>query len=78
MSATAAGSPDAEKSPLATDATADGALSPNSLEPAADGDRESRDFAVAMAAIAAETRGSDICVLHVAPLIYWTRYMVSV
>ena len=43
----------------------------------ADGDQESRDFAVAMAAIANETRGSDISVLHVAPLIYWTRYMVS-
>jgi len=42
-----------------------------------DGDQESRDFAVAMAAIANETRGSDISVLHVAPLIYWTRYMVS-
>ena len=30
-----------------------------------------------MAAIANDTRGSDISVLHVAPLIYWTRYMVS-
>lgn len=38
---------------------------------------ESRDFAVAMARIAHETKGSDIMVLHVAPLIYWTSYMVS-
>jgi hypothetical protein len=38
---------------------------------------ESRDFAVAMAGIAHETKGSDIMVLHVAPLIYWTSYMVS-
>lgn len=38
---------------------------------------ESRDFAIAMAEIAHETKGSDIIVLHVAPLIYWTSYMVS-
>lgn len=38
---------------------------------------ESRDFAVAMARIAHETKGSDIMVLHVAPLIYWTSYMVG-
>lgn len=39
---------------------------------------ESRDFAIAMAEIAHETKGSDIVVLHVAPLIYWTSYMVIV
>lgn len=39
-------------------------------------DTETRDFAVAMATIANDTRGSDISVLHVEPLIYWTRYMV--
>jgi hypothetical protein len=37
---------------------------------------ESRDFAIAMASIAHDTKGSDIMVLHVAPLIYWTSYMV--
>lgn len=45
--------------------------SPVELEP-----DESRDFAVAMARIAHETKGSDIMVLHVAPLIYWTSFMV--
>ena len=39
-------------------------------------DFETRDFALAMATIANDTRGSDISVLHVEPLIYWTRYMV--
>lgn len=38
---------------------------------------ESRDFAVAMAQLAHETKGNDIMVLHVAPLIYWTSYMVG-
>lgn len=38
---------------------------------------ESRDFAIAMAQLAHETKGNDIMVLHVAPLIYWTSYMVG-
>ncbi len=37
---------------------------------------DSREFAVAMAKIAHETKGEDILVLHVAPLVYWTSYMV--
>jgi Ribosomal silencing factor during starvation len=39
---------------------------------------ESRAFAVAMASLANETKGRDIMVLHVAPLVYWCSYMVLV
>ena len=64
----AAGSPPVSSSSLDSDSGA---------APLDDGgDSESQDFAVAMAVIANETRGSDISVLHVAPLIYWTRFMV--
>ncbi|GAB4824106.1 hypothetical protein N2152v2_011152 [Parachlorella kessleri] len=39
-------------------------------------DEDSRSFAVAMAREAWETKAEDTLVLHVAPLVYWTRYMV--
>lgn len=39
-------------------------------------DRESRDFAVAMAKVGWDTKAEGIRVLHVAPLVYWTSYMV--
>ena len=42
----------------------------------ADGSEDSRDFAVAMAKVAWETKAEDIMVLHVEPVIYWTRYML--
>lgn len=39
-------------------------------------DEESRALAIDMARVCWETKGEDICVLHVAPLVYWTRYKV--
>lgn len=41
-----------------------------------DDDAESRAVAVALARTAWETKGEDTIVLHVGPLVYWTRYMV--
>lgn len=38
---------------------------------------EARDFAIAMAKIADDTKATDLSVLHVAPLVSWTSYMVS-
>lgn len=38
---------------------------------------EARDFAVAMAKIADDTKATDLSVLHVEPLVSWTSYMVS-
>jgi len=37
---------------------------------------ESRSFAVALAKVADATKALDISVLHVAPLVSWTSYMV--
>ncbi|KAI7835951.1 hypothetical protein COHA_010150 [Chlorella ohadii] len=42
----------------------------------AEAEDDSRDFAVAMAKIAWETKAEDILLLHVAPVVYWTRYML--
>ncbi|PSC73585.1 hypothetical protein C2E20_2994 [Micractinium conductrix] len=41
-----------------------------------DGSNDSRDFAVAMAKVAWETKAEDILVLHVEPVVYWTRFML--
>lgn len=64
-------------SPLVSHGAPDGIGGAGPLLPVST-DTETRDFAVAMATIANDTRGSDISVLHVEPLIYWTRYMVLV
>lgn len=47
----------------------------SSFQPAAD-DSESRALALALARVCWETKGEDVLALHVAPLVYWTRYMV--
>ena len=39
-------------------------------------DSDSREFALSMARIAWETKAEDLLVLHVAPLAFWTCYMV--
>jgi ribosome silencing factor RsfS/YbeB/iojap len=41
-------------------------------------DLETRDFGLAMAKIAWELKGEDLLLLHVAPVVYWTRYMLFV
>ncbi|KAI3438395.1 hypothetical protein D9Q98_000827 [Chlorella vulgaris] len=41
-----------------------------------EGADESREFVLAMAKVAWETKGEDILVLHVAPVVYWTRYFL--
>ena len=37
---------------------------------------ESKACAIAMAKIAWDTKAEDVTVLHVAPVVYWTSYMV--
>ncbi len=41
-------------------------------------DEDSRAFATAMARVASDTKGGDVMLLHVAPLVYWTSYMLVV
>ena len=41
-------------------------------------DVDTREFALAMARIAWELKGEDLLLLHVAPVVYWTRYMLFV
>jgi len=41
-------------------------------------DVETRDFALAMTKVAWELKGEDLLLLHVAPVVYWTRYMLFV
>jgi ribosome silencing factor RsfS/YbeB/iojap len=41
-------------------------------------DEETRAFALAMSRIAWELKGEDLLLLHVAPVVYWTRYMLFV
>lgn len=41
-------------------------------------DADSRAFATAMARVASDTKGGDVMLLHVAPLVYWTSYMLVV
>lgn len=43
-----------------------------------DDDEETKAFALAMAKIAWELKGEDLLLLHVAPVVYWTRYMLFV
>lgn len=68
-----------EGSPVVRQQPSDGTSSSGRADVASSEEErdESREFAVAMAQIAHETKGNDILVLHVAPLIYWTSYMVS-
>ena len=44
----------------------------------AEDDEETRAFALAMSKIAWELKGEDLLLLHVAPVVYWTRYMLFV
>jgi ribosome-associated protein len=41
-------------------------------------DQESRLLALALARECWETKGEDLILLHVAPLVYWTQYMIIV
>lgn len=41
-------------------------------------DKESRNFSLALAKVASDTKGGDVTLLHVAPLVYWTSYMLVV
>lgn len=51
--------------------------SPPELADAADpADAAARDLALALAAAASSTKAGDVTVLHVAPLVYWTSYLV--
>jgi len=43
-----------------------------------DEDNEIKDFALAMAKVAWDLKGEDLLLLHVAPVVYWTRYMIFV
>eukprot|EP00890_Picochlorum_soloecismus_P003168 jgi/Picsp_1/3852/NSC_01364-R1_protein len=42
------------------------------------GDEEAKAFAIDMARVAWETKGEDILLLDVSPVVYWTRYMVFI
>lgn len=39
---------------------------------------DGKDFALAMARIASDVKGQDLCLLHVAPLCTWTSWMLFV
>ena len=54
---------------------ASGPVEAAALSPA---DDEARELALAIAGVAADTKAGDVAVLHVAPLVYWTSYMVLV
>lgn len=41
-------------------------------------DTDTKDFALAMAKVAWDLKGEDLLLLHVAPVVYWTRYMIFV
>jgi ribosome silencing factor RsfS/YbeB/iojap len=41
-------------------------------------DEETKNFALALAKVAWELKGEDLLLLHVAPVVYWTRYMLFV
>lgn len=41
-------------------------------------DKETEEFALAMAKVAWDLKGEDLLLLHVAPVVYWTRYMLFV
>lgn len=46
------------------------------LDQAPEDEEESRQFALDLARVCWDTKGDDTIVLHVSPLVYWTRYMV--
>ena len=39
---------------------------------------DGKDFALAMARVASDVKGQDLCLLHVAPLCTWTSWMLFV
>ncbi|KAK9846486.1 hypothetical protein WJX81_005096 [Elliptochloris bilobata] len=51
---------------------------PDDPDGAEEGPDQSRELAVAMARVASDTKATDVLVLHVAPLVYWTSYLVLV
>ncbi|KAL4444966.1 hypothetical protein ABPG77_004016 [Micractinium sp. CCAP 211/92] len=67
-----------EEEEVTAGGTADAALQPSTSYSSSEQDQgdDSRDFAVAMAKVAWETKAEDILVLNVAPVVYWTRYML--
>jgi ribosome-associated protein len=52
------------------------ALTASALPDPPEDDADSRNFALDLARVCWETKGEDVLALHVAPLVYWTRYMV--
>lgn len=48
------------------------------VEEKSSSDQDSRQFALALARECWETKGEDLILLHVAPLVYWTQYMIIV
>lgn len=49
---------------------------PDGFDSVEDGPDQGRELAVAMARVASDTKATDVLVLHVAPLVYWTSYLV--
>jgi ribosome-associated protein len=61
------------------DGWTDGGALASDLAAAADpADASARSLALALAAAAASVKAGDVTVLHVAPLVYWTSYLVLV
>lgn len=72
---------DASKLPSNNSLEEDDAFFSNSqelLEFDSTDDSDSKAFASALARVAWETKGEDILLLHVAPLVSWTSYMLIV
>ena len=49
---------------------------PDEFDNVDEGPDQARELAVAMARVASDTKATDVLVLHVAPLVYWTSYLV--
>lgn len=49
---------------------------PDEFDSVEEGPDQGRELAVAMARVASDTKATDVVVLHVAPLVYWTSYLV--
>ena len=49
---------------------------PEDFDSIEEGPDQGRELAVAMARVASDTKATDVLVLHVAPLVYWTSYLV--
>ena len=49
---------------------------PDDFDSVEEGPDQGRELAVAMARVASDTKATDVLVLHVAPLVYWTSYLV--